>query len=313
MFIYIFSILIIFKDLNTYSKFLHGILKESSNVVILIDSINTVCKHYQNNSKVMDQWNWLPLELNANCKIILTLTTTLTNQEDIVEDTGLRTLLDYGLTIKSCIQICEFTEIHWQNAISSSPNDWQNQGLTATGNASGGFECLPMLTDEWLRLTLLPDRTPFYVKVLRWLQWMNVTPNTLSQTPDDTVSGKNGVYQEVFMLQVLLESSQFSTDHCEFFLLLIVLSKWGIKECDCLEIFQMLTKMDAVNSYKVWSRFCWLLAPWLQISNGNVCITEKRLRKVILEKYQGKCYKIHKASRDHYERKELYFNEENTM
>lgn len=296
--LYIPFILIIFKDLHSYTKFLHQLLKTSSNVVILIDSIDNVCKHSQ------DQWNWLPLELNANCKIILSITTHLNNQKDDIENTELQSLLNYGLTMKSCFRINELTERHWQNALSSSlSNDWRNQEVTTSRNANGGYECLPMLTDEWLRLNSgNSDRTPFHAKALRWLQWMNATPNTLPQIPN-----------EVFMLQVLLESSQFSTDHCEFFLLLVVLSKWGIKECDCLEIFQMLTKMDAVNSYKVWSRFCWLLGPWLQILNGNVCITENRLCKVILEKYQEKCYKIHKATRDHYERKELNLNQENTM
>lgn len=287
--------------------------------MLLVDAIDNVNKYGQYQGVNMeagtrDKWCWLPCSLNRNTKIILTMTTNLTEQQTEVDDPALQSLLQHEIAATSFLRLGQFSERLWQDAKTSTCNDWRDQALTASGGGAGGYECLPVLTDEWLKTTSGDDdRTPFHAKALRWLQWMNATPGARPRMPSDTASGRSQLQPEVLMLQFLLESSQFSTDHCEFLLLLVALSKWGIQECDCLEIFQLLTKMDATSTYKVWSRFCWLLAPWLQIIDGHMSLRDRRLRDMILSKYQSKCYKIHKAIRDHYDRKQTFLNKDRTM
>lgn len=266
--------------------------------MILIDSID-----FGKDNSQQSQWDWLPLELNANCKMILSITSNAPDPEQNTASEGdLQSLLVHGVATSSFRRVKEFDDSQWKSALVSCRVDWRERTLIF----GGGYECMPALTEPWSKSTCAEnDCSPFHVKVLRWLQWMNASATA--------VQPQSGLQPEMFIFQFLLESSQFSTDHCEFLLLLVVLSKWGIRETDCLEIFQTLTKMDALNTYKVWSRFCWLLSPWLQIINGHFRITERRLRDLILEKYQSQYYKVHKAIRDHYERKELCLNAEKNM
>lgn len=216
--------------------------------------------------------NWLPLHLNSTSKVILTIT-----EADNKEETPMLTnLCELGIPNKCFIKMKQFTERQWNDILSSGGSEFY---------ASNGALKLP---DEW---KLLRGKTPLHAKSLWWLAWLSHMSISITDISD--VLDK--------MLQIL--ESKFQTEHVELMLLIVTVSEWGIRESDCLGIFQKQTQLEAQVAFKIWSKFCWLMGPMLLFLK-NIRIADKTFRNAVFKRYTHKRWLVHKTIRDYFDRQQ---------
>lgn len=218
--------------------------------------------------------DWLPINLNSACKIILTLTENNNEHNTIVDK-----LVEMEIPGKCFVKMKQFSARQWQDILSSGGGDFY---------AANGAIKMP---NEW---KMLNGKTPFHAKSLWWLAWLGHTSITMTDISE--------------MLDKILQviESKFSNDHAEILMLILSLSHWGMQEGDCIEIFQRMTQNDTQAAFRIWSKFCWLLGPML-LTVRNIRITDKSLRNAILIKYRCKHASVHQIMREFYDRQDNFF------
>ncbi|XP_061399057.1 uncharacterized protein LOC133334745 [Musca vetustissima] len=259
--------------LESYSKVIHDIISLNKCVfVIIIDSVDDII--YDTNI------NWLPLKLSLTCKIILTLTENNNEKTSIINTLG-----DAGIPHKCFIKMKQFSSRQWQDILSSGGGEFY---------AANGAIKMP---DEW---KMLNGKTPFHAKSLWWLAWLGHTSVVIANITE--------------MVDKMLEvfESKFPNDYAEILMLIISLSQWGIRESDCVEIFQRTAQLDAHAAFRIWSKFCWLLGPML-LTVRNIRIADKEFRNVIMHKYKHKHAHVHQSIREFYDRQENLFTNPNDI
>uniref|UniRef100_A0A1B0BJ75 AAA+ ATPase domain-containing protein n=1 Tax=Glossina palpalis gambiensis TaxID=67801 RepID=A0A1B0BJ75_9MUSC len=253
---------------QAYAQIIQKIIdEEKCFFIIIIDSVDELL------GEDIDL-TWLPFKLKNMCKVILTVTERTDKYEKL-----LHKLTEYGLSQKCFINMKQFTDRQWNDILCSGGGDFYvaNRAIK--------------MPDEWKNLH---GRTPFHAKSLWWMAWLGCTSTSMNDISE--------VLHKV--LQVL--ETKFSSDHAELLLLIVSLSEWGIRESDCIQILQRLTKLDAQAAFNVWSRFCWLMGPML-LCIRNIKITDTSFRITILEKYKKNQSFVHKAIRDFFDRQDSYF------
>uniref|UniRef100_A0A1A9WXH2 WD_REPEATS_REGION domain-containing protein n=1 Tax=Glossina brevipalpis TaxID=37001 RepID=A0A1A9WXH2_9MUSC len=253
---------------QTYAQFIQKVIDdEICFFLIIIDSVDDLL------DKGHDL-TWLPLKLKNMCKIILTVTERTDNSEKLLDK-----FMEHGVPQKCFIQMKQFTDRQWNDILCSGGGDFYvaNRAIK--------------MPDEWKHLH---GRTPFHAKSLWWLAWLGCTSIDMNDISE--------VLHKV--LQVL--ETKFSSDYVELLLLIVSLSEWGIRESDCIQILQRLTKLDAQAVFYVWSRFCWLMGPML-VCMRTIKIADTNFRMAILEKYKKNQSFVHKAIRDYFNTKDSYF------
>ncbi|XP_073824687.1 uncharacterized protein [Musca autumnalis] len=259
--------------LSSYSKVIQDIISENKYVfVIIIDSVDDIISEIN-----MD---WLPIKLTPTCKIILTLTEDNNERNPILNKLG-----ETGIPHKCFVKMKQFSTRQWQDILSSGGGEFY---------ATNGAIKMP---DEW---KMLQGKTPFHAKSLWWLAWLGHTSVTIANISE--------------MLDKLLQviESKFSSDYAEILMLMISLSQWGIRESDCVDIFQRSTQLDAHAAFRIWSKFCWLLGPML-FTVRNIRIADKSLRNAIMRKYKHKHAHVHQIIREFYDRQENFFTNPNDI
>uniref|UniRef100_A0A1I8N5J7 Uncharacterized protein n=1 Tax=Musca domestica TaxID=7370 RepID=A0A1I8N5J7_MUSDO len=259
--------------LESYSKIIHDTSSQNKCMfVIIIDSVDDI----------MNETNlsWLPIKLSSTCKIILTLT-----ENNYEKNSTLDKLSEAGIPHKCFVKMKQFSSRQWQDILSSGGGEFY---------AANGAIKMP---NEW---KMLHGKTPFHAKSLWWLAWLGHTSVTIVNIAE--------------MLDKLLQviESKFSNDYAEILMLMISLSQWGIRETDCVDIFQRATQMDAHAAFRIWSKFCWLLGPML-LNVRNIRIADKSLRNAIMHKYKHKHAHVHQIIREFFDRQENFFTNSNDI
>ncbi|KAH8263526.1 hypothetical protein KR044_010218 [Drosophila immigrans] len=230
--------------------------------------------------------DWLPLQLGSHGKLILTISEN--EDEDAsagADDTDsphidmLAALAQLGIPQRCFLRLRQFTERQWHDILSSGGGDFY---------AANGALKLP---DDWKSLH---GKTPYHAKSLWWLAWLGHVAQPISEIGD--ISSK--------ILQVL--ESKFTADQVELLLLIVRLSPWGIRESDCLGVFQKITQLEAQVAFKIWSKFCWLMGPML-LSLKNIRIADRSFGRAILARYAQKQWLVHEALRDYFDRQDSEF------
>ncbi|XP_059220642.1 uncharacterized protein LOC106089892 isoform X2 [Stomoxys calcitrans] len=252
--------------LEEYAEIIRDIiLQNKCSFVLILDSVDDI----------MDEVNvdWLPLNLNGTCKVILTLT------ENEEKNPIIQILEDKGIPSKCFIKMKQFSTRQWQDVLSTGGGDYY---------AANGAIKIPQ---EW---KILNGKTPFHAKSLWWLAWLGHSSIIMTNIKE--------------MMETILQviESKFSNDNAEILMLILAVSQWGIRECDCIDIFQKTIQTDSKAAFRIWSRFCWLMGPML-ITIRNIRIADKQLRHAILSKYQHKHAQIHQIIRDFYDRQDACF------
>ncbi|XP_062123664.1 uncharacterized protein LOC133837031 [Drosophila sulfurigaster albostrigata] len=229
--------------------------------------------------------DWLPLQLGTHGKLILTVSedededaSAATNDTDSSFDM-LAALAQLGIQQRCFLRLRQFTERQWNDILSSGGGDFY---------AANGALKLP---DDWKSLH---GKTPYHAKSLWWLAWLGHVAQPISEIGD--ISSK--------ILQVL--ESKFTADQVELLLLIVRLSPWGIRESDCLGVFQKITQLEAQVAFKIWSKFCWLMGPML-LSLKNIRIADRSFGRAILARYAQKQWLVHEALRDYFDRQDSEF------
>ncbi|XP_064539174.1 uncharacterized protein LOC135428962 [Drosophila montana] len=223
--------------------------------------------------------DWLPMQLGSCGKLILTVS----ERED--EDTSgdsfdmLAALAQLGIPQRCFLRLRQFTERQWHDILSSGGGDFY---------AANGALKLP---DDWKSLH---GKTPYHAKSLWWLAWLGHVSQPISEIGD--ISSK--------ILQVL--ESKFAADQVELLLLIVRLSPWGIRESDCLGVFQKITQLEAQVVFKIWSKFCWLMGPML-LGLKNIRIADRSFGRAVLARYAQKQWLVHEALRDYFDRQDSEF------
>lgn len=229
-----------------------------------------------------ETFDWLPLQLGSCGKLILTVSD---NEE--ADDAGnggesfdmLAALAQLGIPQRCFLRLRQFTERQWHDILSSGGGDFY---------AANGALKLP---DDWKSLH---GKTPYHAKSLWWLAWLGHVAQPISEIGD--ISSK--------ILQVL--ETKFAADQVELLLLIVRLSPWGIRESDCLGVFQKMTQLEAQVAFKVWSKFCWLMGPML-LGLRNIRIADRSFGRAVLARYAQKQWLVHEALRDYFDRQESEF------
>ncbi|XP_054743160.1 uncharacterized protein LOC129247842 [Anastrepha obliqua] len=252
-------------SIEGYSNILKELLENQDFfVVIIIDSLDEIL--FEANL------DWLPVNLNSTSKVILTVTDTDNKEESPI----LKNLSDLGIPNKCFIKMKQFTERQWNDILSSGGSEFY---------ASNGALKLP---EEWKTLR---GKTPLHAKSLWWLAWLSHMSISITDISD--VLDK--------MLQIL--ETKLQTEHVEMMLLIVAVSDWGIRESDCLGIFQKQAKLEAQAAFKIWSKFCWLMGPMLLVLK-NIRIADKSFRDAVFKRYTYKRWLVHKSIRDYFDRQE---------
>ncbi|EDW37140.1 GL26082 [Drosophila persimilis] len=228
--------------------------------------------------------DWLPLQL-GNSKLILTVSELEAEQkgEEAEQDEDsfdmLGALAQLGIPQRCFLRLRQFTERQWHDILSSGGGDFY---------AANGALKLP---DEWKSLH---GKTPYHAKSLWWLAWLGHVAQPISEIGD--ISSR--------ILQVL--ETKFAADQVELLLLIVRLSPWGIRESDCLGVFQKMTQLEAQVAFKIWSKFCWLMGPML-LGLKNIRIADRSFGRAVLARYAQKQWLVHEALRDYFDRQDSEF------
>lgn len=233
-----------------------------------------------------ETFDWLPLQLGSSGKLILTVSDTEEADDAAGGGNGggesfdmLAALAQLGIPQRCFLRLRQFTERQWHDILSSGGGDFY---------AANGALKLP---DDWKSLH---GKTPYHAKSLWWLAWLGHVAQPISEIGD--ISSK--------ILQVL--ETKFATDQVELLLLIVRLSPWGIRESDCLGVFQKMTQLEAQVAFKVWSKFCWLMGPML-LGLRNIRIADRSFGRAVLARYAQKQWLVHEALRDYFDRQESEF------
>ncbi|XP_033167496.1 uncharacterized protein LOC117145803 [Drosophila mauritiana] len=263
--------------LEGYSRVIREILdRQQRFFVLIIDGVDELQR-----DELLD---WLPQQLGS-AKMILTVSE-LADEGDDVDGTEagdsfdmLAALAQLGIPQRCFLRLRQFTERQWHDILSSGGGDFY---------AANGALKLP---DDW---KTLHGKTPYHAKSLWWLAWLGHVAQPISEIGD--ISSR--------ILQVL--ESKFATDQVELLLLIVRLSPWGIRESDCLGVFQKMTQLEAQVAFKVWSKFCWLMGPML-LGLKNIRIADKSFGRAVLARYAQKQWLVHEALRDYFDRQDSEF------
>ncbi|EDW05106.1 GH10482, partial [Drosophila grimshawi] len=229
--------------------------------------------------------DWLPLQLGSCGKLILTVSEM---EDEDAANAGadgdesfdmLAALAQLGIPPRCFLRLRQFTERQWHDILSSGGGDFY---------AANGALKLP---DDWKSLH---GKTPYHAKSLWWLAWLGHVAQPISEIGD--ISSK--------ILQVL--ESKFAADQVELLLLIVRLSPWGIRESDCLGVFQKITQLEAQVVFKIWSKFCWLMGPML-LGLKNIRIADRSFGRAVLARYAQKQWLVHEALRDYFDRQDSEF------
>lgn len=263
--------------LEAYAGVIRDILgRQQRFFVLIIDGLDELQRD--------DALDWLPMQLGSCGKLILTVSD---NEEEDVSSAGvdgdtfdmLAALAQLGIPQRCFLRLRQFTERQWHDILSSGGGDFY---------AANGALKLP---DDWKSLH---GKTPYHAKSLWWLAWLGHVAQPISEIGD--ISSK--------ILQVL--ESKFTADQVELLLLIVRLSPWGIRESDCLGVFQKITQLEAQVAFKIWSKFCWLMGPML-LSLKNIRIADRSFGRAILARYAQKQWLVHEALRDYFDRQDSEF------
>ncbi|EDV32030.1 uncharacterized protein Dana_GF14243 [Drosophila ananassae] len=261
--------------LAAYSEVIREILgRQQRFFVLIVDGVDELQRE--------ETLEWLPQQL-GNSKIILTVSE-LEEERDDADASGnsvdmLAALAQLGIPQRCFLRLRQFTERQWHDILSSGGGDFY---------AANGALKLP---DEW---KTLHGKTPYHAKSLWWLAWLGHVAQPISEIGD--ISGR--------ILQVL--ESKFATDQVELLLLIVRLSPWGIRESDCLGVFQKMTQLEAQVAFKIWSKFCWLMGPML-LGLKNIRIADRSFGFAVLARYAQKQWLVHEALRDYFDRQDSEF------
>lgn len=218
--------------------------------------------------------------MKITTKIILTLTETEGNDTWAIKD-----LLARGIPSTNFIKLKHFNNKQWNDILYSGGGDFY---------VPNGALRLP---EEWKTLN---GKTPFHAKALWWLAWLGHTSIESSNISD--------ILEKMF---TTLESKFISKD-VELLLLIISLCNWGIRESDCLAIFYCESKGDAQATFRIWSKFCWIMGPMLLYLN-NIRIADKIFRDAILNRFKSKKKLVHKMISDYFEKQPSTFASSNGL
>ncbi|KAH8412249.1 hypothetical protein KR009_000806 [Drosophila setifemur] len=262
--------------LEAYSAKIREILgRQQRFFVLIIDGLDELQRE--------EALDWLPQQL-GNSKLILTASE-LAEAEGEDADSGadsfdmLAALAQLGIPTRCFLRLRQFTERQWHDILSSGGGDFY---------AANGALKLP---DDW---KMLHGKTPYHAKSLWWLAWLGQVAQPISEIGD--ISGR--------ILQVL--ESKFAADQVELLLLIVRLSPWGIRESDCLGVFQKMTQLEAQVAFKIWSKFCWLMGPML-LGLKNIRIADRSFGRAVLARYAQKQWLVHEALRDYFDRQDSEF------
>ncbi|XP_030376697.1 uncharacterized protein LOC115625696 [Scaptodrosophila lebanonensis] len=264
--------------LSAYAQVIREIVaRQQRFFVLIIDGVDELLRG--------SSLDWLPLQLGSTTKLILTVTepqqqqhqTDGTNENE--DANMLSALAQLGIPTRCFLRMKQFTERQWHDILSSGGGDFY---------AANGALKLP---EEWKSLH---GKTPFHAKSLWWLAWLGHVAIPITEIGD--ISAK--------ILQVL--ETKFAADQVELLLLIVTLSPWGIRESDCLGVFQKMTQLEAQVAFKIWSKFCWLMGPML-LGLKNIRIADKSFGLAVLAKYAQKQWLVHEAMRDYFDRQESKF------
>ncbi|XP_075151696.1 NACHT domain- and WD repeat-containing protein 1 [Haematobia irritans] len=255
--------------IESYTEIIHKIVSSRKcSFVIVIDSIDDI--------RDAENIDWIPVNLNGICKIILTLT-----ENNDVESCIINKLEAKGIPKKYFLKMKQYSTRQWQDILSTGGGDFYS--------ANSAIK----MPQEW---KLLNGSTPFHAKSFWWLAWLghnSVTMTDITETLDK-------------ILQVI--ESKFPNDYAEILLLILAVSQWGFRESHCIEIFQRITNTDSYTAYRQWSKFCWLMGPMI-INIRSLKIMDKSLRNAILAKYRYKHAQIHRIIREFYDRQDSYISQ----
>ncbi|XP_068150594.1 uncharacterized protein [Drosophila tropicalis] len=264
--------------IEAYASVIREILgRQQRFFVLIIDGIDELQR-----DATLD---WLPLQLGSLGKLILTVSELEdvgdgdTTNSDTDSFDMLAALAQLGIPPRCFLRLRQFTERQWHDILSSGGGDFY---------AANGALKLP---DEWKGLH---GKTPYHAKSLWWLAWLGHVSQPISDIGD--ISSK--------ILQAL--ETKFATDQVELLLLIVRLSPWGIRESDCLGVFQKITQLEAQVAFKVWSKFCWLMGPML-LGLKNIRIADRSFGRAVLARYAQKQWLVHEALRDYFDRQDSEF------
>lgn len=213
----------------------------------------------------------------TNVKIILTIS----SNTHFEENETLQKLKQKLIPNESFVNLIKFSKEQWDDILNNGGGEFY---------AANGALQLPV---EWKSCD---ERTPIQAKILWWLAWQGI--RELENTQLSTILDK---FFET------IENQFTSPEYVKFFLTLLTVSPMGIKEIDCINIFQIKMKhLDYITSFRIWSNFSWLMGPML-VHMNQISVIDRIIRLEVLKRFKTLENEIHKLVVEYFSQQKNYF------
>lgn len=252
--------------IESYSQALKQLIEGTKHqIIILIDSLDSL--------QDLDGLDWLPLELLENVKLVLTVTSSCTSQEQFGADDVVLKRLKKEIGDAECfLYLTPFTQEQWEDVLCFGGGDIYS--------ANGALQ----LPDSWKKSN---EKTSVQAKILWWLAWLGVT-----ELDDTSVSH---ISEKVFDI---LED-KFTSAITRFIVSVLLAAREGLLETEIITLIRN-SNLVTGSTTKLWTHFCWKMGPLL-LHNQNIIVVDKTLREVARKRYEKDIIKAHKTLYDYFE------------
>ncbi|XP_053690516.1 uncharacterized protein LOC128739141 [Sabethes cyaneus] len=255
--------------IESYSEILKQLIANTKQrITILIDSVDSL--------RDLNDFEWLPLELLENVKLILTVTASYTGQDFSqlgADDVILKRLNEKIVSSDSLLHLTPFTQEQWEDVLCFGGGDIYS--------ANGALQ----LPDNWKKSS---EKSSVQAKILWWLAWLGAT--------DITDTSVSHISEKVFMI---LEE-KFTSAITRFTISLLLAAREGLLETEIITLIRN-SNLVTGSTTKLWTHFCWKMGPLL-LHNKNIIIVDRTLREVANRRYERDIKGAHKVLYDFFEK-----------
>ncbi|XP_055540226.1 uncharacterized protein LOC129726948 [Wyeomyia smithii] len=255
--------------IESYSETLKQLIANTKQrITILIDSVDSL--------RDINDFEWLPVELLENVKLVLTVTVNCTSQDPNrfeADDVILKRLNEKIDSTDSLLYLTPFTQEQWEDVLCFGGGDIYS--------ANGALQ----LPDNWKKSG---EKSSVQAKILWWLAWLGAT--------DITDTSVSHISEKVF---IILEE-KFASPVTRFIISMLLAAREGLLETEIITLIRN-SNLVSGSTTKLWTHFCWKMGPLL-LHNKNIVIVDKTLREVASKRYEQDIKSAHKILYDFFDK-----------
>lgn len=253
----------------------------------------------------MNDFEWLPTQLNDKVKIILTISSKVQSIDDCTaSDSRTLLMLKNKLATTSFIHLTEFSEQQWNEVLSCGGGNFYsaNAHLQVPDSWKSCDEKIPLKAKV---RSIAPSHIPIhrnklklnlFLQLLWWFAWLGET--------DLADISLTFICDKVFDII----ETKFGENVTKFVLSLLCGSREGVTETEMIELLtdsQLVA--DSVSIF--WMRFCWILGrgPILRQCN-RITFMDNKLKCIARKRYADDVKAAHNILYNYYKRQSDTFD-----